>query len=137
MPHRVRRSDAPRGLAEAFIIGADFIGDGPVAMVLGDNIFYGYGLGSQLKDFADPDGGAVFAYHVADPERYGVVEFDTDMRALSIEEKPERPRSSFAVAGPLLLRQRGRLDRALDQAERRAASSRSPISTGSTSSAAS
>ncbi len=91
--------DAPRGLAEAFIIGADFIGDGPVAMVLGDNIFYGYGLGNQLKGYTDPDGGAVFAYHVADPERYGVVEFDERMQALSIEEKPERPRSRFAVVG--------------------------------------
>jgi len=91
--------DAPRGLAEAFIIGADFIGDGPVAMVLGDNIFYGYGLGNQLKGYTGADGGAVFAYHVADPERYGVVEFDADMRALSIEEKPERPRSRYAVVG--------------------------------------
>jgi glucose-1-phosphate thymidylyltransferase len=91
--------DAPRGLAEAFIIGADFIGDGPVAMVLGDNIFYGYGLGNQLKSYTDPGGGAVFAYHVADPERYGVVEFDADMQALSIEEKPERPRSRYAVVG--------------------------------------
>jgi glucose-1-phosphate thymidylyltransferase len=91
--------DAPRGLAEAFIIGADFIADGPVAMVLGDNIFYGYGLGSQLKGYTDPDGGAVFAYHVADPERYGVVEFGADKQALSIEEKPERPRSRYAVVG--------------------------------------
>ena len=91
--------DAPRGLAEAFIIGADFIGDGPVAMVLGDNIFYGYGLGNQLKGYRDPDGGAVFAYHVADPERYGVVEFDANMQALSIEEKPQRPRSRYAVVG--------------------------------------
>jgi glucose-1-phosphate thymidylyltransferase len=91
--------DAPRGLAEAFIIGADFIGDGPVAMVLGDNIFYGYGLGNQLKGYTDPEGGAVFAYHVADPERYGVVEFGADMQALSIEEKPERPRSRYAVVG--------------------------------------
>jgi glucose-1-phosphate thymidylyltransferase len=91
--------DAPRGLAEAFVIGADFIGDGPVAMVLGDNIFYGYGLGNQLKGYTDPDGGAVFAYHVADPERYGVVEFDANLQALSIEEKPERPRSRYAVVG--------------------------------------
>jgi glucose-1-phosphate thymidylyltransferase len=91
--------DAPRGLAEAFIIGADFIGDGPVAMVLGDNIFYGYGLGNQLKGYTDPEGGAVFAYHVADPERYGVVEFDDRMQALSIEEKPQRPRSRYAVVG--------------------------------------
>jgi len=90
---------APRGLAEAFIIGADFIADGPVAMVLGDNIFYGYGLGNQLKSYTDPDGGAVFAYHVADPERYGVVEFDANLQALSIEEKPEHPRSRYAVVG--------------------------------------
>jgi glucose-1-phosphate thymidylyltransferase len=91
--------EAPRGLAEAFIIGADFIADGPVAMVLGDNIFYGYGLGNQLKSYTDPDGGAVFAYHVADPERYGVVEFDANLQALSIEEKPEHPRSRYAVVG--------------------------------------
>jgi glucose-1-phosphate thymidylyltransferase len=91
--------ESPRGLAEAFTIGADFIGEEPVAMVLGDNIFYGYGLGNQLKSFTDPDGGAVFAYHVADPERYGVVEFDSEMRALTIEEKPERPRSRYAVVG--------------------------------------
>jgi glucose-1-phosphate thymidylyltransferase len=91
--------EAPRGLAEAFIIGADFIGDGPVAMVLGDNIFYGYGLGAQLKQLNDPDGGAVFAYHVADPERYGVVEFDADRRAVSIEEKPAQAKSNYAVVG--------------------------------------
>jgi glucose-1-phosphate thymidylyltransferase len=91
--------EEPRGLAEAFLIGAGFIGDQAVAMVLGDNIFYGYGLGNQLKAFTDPDGGAVFAYQVADPERYGVVEFDDGMRAVSIEEKPERPRSHFAVVG--------------------------------------
>ncbi len=68
-------------------------------MILGDNIFYGYGLGSQLKQLNDPDGGAVFAYHVADPERYGVVEFDAERNAISIEEKPERPRSNYAVVG--------------------------------------
>ena len=89
----------PRGLADAFIVGADFIGDDAVAMILGDNIFYGYGLGSQLKELTDPDGGAVFAYHVADPERYGVVEFDGDRRAVAIEEKPERPTSNYAVVG--------------------------------------
>jgi glucose-1-phosphate thymidylyltransferase len=89
----------PRGLADAFIVGAEFIADQAVAMVLGDNIFYGYGLGSQLKELTDPDGGAVFAYQVADPERYGVVEFDEGMNAISIEEKPERPRSRFAVVG--------------------------------------
>ena len=89
----------PRGLADAFIIGADFIGDDAVAMILGDNIFYGYGLGAQLKQLTDPDGGAVFAYHVADPERYGVVEFDGDRNAISIEEKPETPKSNYAVVG--------------------------------------
>jgi glucose-1-phosphate thymidylyltransferase len=91
--------EAPRGLADAFLIGAEFIGAGPVAMILGDNIFYGYGMGNQLKQHTDPDGGAVFAYHVADPERYGVVEFDEHMRAVSIEEKPARPRSNYAVVG--------------------------------------
>src|SRR3954447_6009317 len=91
--------DEPRGLADAFRVGAEFIGDRAVAMVLGDNIFYGYGLGNQLKELTEPDGGAVFAYHVADPERYGVVEFDEDMRAISIEEKPARPRSNYAVVG--------------------------------------
>jgi glucose-1-phosphate thymidylyltransferase len=89
----------PRGLADAFVLGADFIGGDAVAMILGDNIFYGYGLGTQLKELTDPDGGAVFAYHVADPERYGVVEFDGDRHAVSIEEKPERPKSSYAVVG--------------------------------------
>jgi glucose-1-phosphate thymidylyltransferase len=89
----------PRGLADAFIVGADFIGDDAVAMILGDNIFYGYGLGAQLKELTHPDGGAVFAYHVADPERYGVVEFDHLRRAVSIEEKPERPKSPYAVVG--------------------------------------
>ena len=91
--------ETPRGLADAFIIGADFIGDDAVAMILGDNIFYGYGLGAQLKELNDPDGGAVFAYHVADPERYGVVEFDGDRNAISIEEKPERAKSNYAVVG--------------------------------------
>ena len=90
----------PRGLAEAFIIGADFIGDDAVALILGDNIFYGHGLGAQLQARStDPDGGAVFAYHVRDPERYGVVEFDADGRAVSIEEKPARPKSNYAVVG--------------------------------------
>ena len=91
--------ETPRGLADAFILGAGFIGDDAVAMILGDNIFYGYGLGAQLKELTDPDGGAVFAYHVADPERYGVVEFDDHRHAVSIEEKPERPKSNYAVVG--------------------------------------
>ena len=89
----------PRGLADAFLIGADHIGGDAVAMILGDNIFYGYGLGAQLKQFTEPDGGAVFAYHVADPERYGVVEFDGDFNAVSIEEKPTLPKSNYAVVG--------------------------------------
>ena len=91
--------ETPRGLADAFIIGADFIGGDAVAMILGDNIFYGYGLGAQLKQLNDPDGGAVFAYHVADPERYGVVEFDERSHAVSIEEKPDDPKSNYAVVG--------------------------------------
>ena len=89
----------PRGLADAFLIGADFIGSDAVAMILGDNIFYGYGLGAQLKQHTTPAGGAVFAYHVADPERYGVVEFDSEHRAVSIEEKPDAPKSNYAVVG--------------------------------------
>jgi glucose-1-phosphate thymidylyltransferase len=90
---------APNGLAEAFRIGKPFIGDDKVALVLGDNIFYGQDFGEQLKKYTDVDGGAVFAYHVADPERYGVVEFDPSGRALSIEEKPQQPKSDFAVVG--------------------------------------
>jgi glucose-1-phosphate thymidylyltransferase len=90
---------APEGLAQAFIIGASFIGDGKVALVLGDNIFYGPGLGSQLKQFTDVDGGAVFAYWVAEPSAYGVVEFDASGRAISLEEKPAEPRSNYAVPG--------------------------------------
>jgi glucose-1-phosphate thymidylyltransferase len=91
--------ETPRGLADAFIVGAGFIGDDAVAMILGDNIFYGYGLGAQLKELTHPDGGAVFAYHVADPERYGVVEFDGERNAVSIEEKPAEPKSNYAVVG--------------------------------------
>jgi glucose-1-phosphate thymidylyltransferase len=90
---------APEGLAQAFIIGANFIGDGKVALVLGDNIFYGPGLGSQLQQFTDVDGGAVFAYWVAEPSAYGVVEFDPSGRAISLEEKPAEPRSHYAVPG--------------------------------------
>jgi len=89
----------PNGLAQAFVLGADFVGDDAAALVLGDNIFYGHGLGTTLKRFGDIDGAAVFAYHVANPSDYGVVEFDADCRALSIEEKPARPKSSYAVPG--------------------------------------
>ncbi|MEJ2578966.1 MAG: glucose-1-phosphate thymidylyltransferase RfbA [Kineosporiaceae bacterium] len=89
----------PEGLAQAFLIGADFIGDEKVALALGDNIFYGTGLGTALRNRTDVDGGQVFAYHVANPQAYGVVEFDTDGRVLSIEEKPARPRSNYAVPG--------------------------------------
>ncbi len=90
---------SPDGLAQAFIIGADFIGDDSVALVLGDNIFYGRGLGTSLKGNAELKGGQVFAYHVTEPSAYGVVEFDDDGTVLSIEEKPERPKSSYAVPG--------------------------------------
>ncbi|MEO5579897.1 MAG: glucose-1-phosphate thymidylyltransferase RfbA [Gemmatimonadaceae bacterium] len=90
----------PEGLAQAFIIGADFIGDGPAALILGDNLFFGQGLPEQLQRVASKsDGATIFAYHVKDPERYGVVDFDSAGRAQSIEEKPARPRSSYAVVG--------------------------------------
>ncbi|MGN6445486.1 glucose-1-phosphate thymidylyltransferase RfbA [Amnibacterium sp.] len=89
----------PNGLAQAFVIGADFIGDDTVALVLGDNIFYGDGLGTQLRRYRDLDGGAIFAYWVADPNRYGVVEFDATGKAISLEEKPAHPKSNFAVPG--------------------------------------
>lgn len=90
---------SPDGLAQAFTIGADFIGDDKVALVLGDNLLYGPGLGTQLKRYADVDGGAVFAYWVAEPSAYGVVEFDGDGRAVSLEEKPVAPKSNYAVPG--------------------------------------
>ncbi|HSX27209.1 MAG TPA: glucose-1-phosphate thymidylyltransferase RfbA [Patescibacteria group bacterium] len=91
--------DEPRGLADAFIVGADFIGEDKVCLILGDNIFYGVGFGEQLEKNADPDGGIIFAYHTATPERLGVVEFDGNMRAISIEEKPEKPKSSYGIPG--------------------------------------
>ncbi len=90
---------SPDGLAQAFILGADFIGPDPVALVLGDNIFHGSGMGTLLREKANPDGAVVFAYQVHDPERYGVVEFDRDFRVLSIEEKPAQPKSNYAVPG--------------------------------------
>ncbi len=89
----------PNGLAQAFVIGEKFIGGDKVALILGDNIFYSSGLAHLLQTSSDPDGGIVFAYHVQDPERYGVVEFDSDHRAVSIEEKPPHPKSSYAVPG--------------------------------------
>ncbi len=90
---------SPDGLAQAFIIGEEFIGDDKVALILGDNIFHGHGFGDSLKKCVDPDGGIVFAYKVSDPERYGVVEFDADFKALSVEEKPVKPKSDYAVVG--------------------------------------
>jgi glucose-1-phosphate thymidylyltransferase len=89
----------PNGLAQAFVIGADFIGKDSVALVLGDNIFYGAGLGEQLAKNTQPAGGIVYAYHVSDPERYGVVEFDDEKKVISIEEKPTKPKSNYAVPG--------------------------------------
>ncbi|MDE6112415.1 MAG: glucose-1-phosphate thymidylyltransferase RfbA [Bacteroidales bacterium] len=91
--------EVPNGLAQAFVLGADFIGTDDVALVLGDNIFYGAGMGRLLQANTKPDGGVVFAYHVSDPERYGVVEFNEEMQAVSIEEKPAHPKSNFAVPG--------------------------------------
>jgi glucose-1-phosphate thymidylyltransferase len=93
------KQEVPNGLAQAFVIGEKFIGKDKVSLVLGDNIFYGTGLGRMLKYFNDPDGGVVLAYHVSDPERYGVVEFDADGKAISIEEKPKKPKSNYAIPG--------------------------------------
>jgi glucose-1-phosphate thymidylyltransferase len=91
--------EVPNGLAQAFVIGKSFIGKDKVALILGDNIFYGVGMDALLKENNDPEGGVVYAYHVSDPERYGVVEFDDKMNAVSIEEKPKNPKSNFAVPG--------------------------------------
>lgn len=91
--------EIPNGLAQAFVIGEEFIGDDKVALILGDNIFYGVGMDALLKENNNPVGGVVYAYHVSDPERYGVVEFDEEMCAVSIEEKPKQPKSNFAVPG--------------------------------------
>lgn len=93
------RQEVPNGLAQAFVIGENFIGSDKVCLILGDNIFYGSGLEKTLRECTNPDGGIIFAYHVADPERYGVVEFDANKRALSIEEKPRQPKSNYAVPG--------------------------------------
>ena len=90
---------APEGLAQAFVLGASFIGSDSVALVLGDNIFHGVGLGTSLSEHSDVEGGLIFAYHVSNPEAYGVVEFDANMKAVSIEEKPTKPRSNYAVPG--------------------------------------
>jgi glucose-1-phosphate thymidylyltransferase len=94
-----KQQDQPRGLADAFIVGEEFIGTDKVAMVLGDNIFYSSSLEDNLKDYTNPDGGIVFGYQVADPERYGVVDFDEQGNVTSIEEKPPQPKSNYAVTG--------------------------------------
>jgi len=91
--------EIPNGLAQAFVLGEEFIGNDSVALILGDNIFYGGDLSKNLQEQVNPDGGVVFAYHVSDPERYGVVEFDSEMNAISIEEKPTKPKSNYAVPG--------------------------------------
>ena len=93
------KQEVPNGLAQAFVIGEKFIGNDSVALVLGDNIFYGSGFSKMLQDAANPSGAVIFAYPVSDPERYGVVEFDADFNALSIEEKPDQPKSNYAVPG--------------------------------------
>jgi glucose-1-phosphate thymidylyltransferase len=93
------KQEVPNGLAQAFVIGEEFIGNDKVALVLGDNIFYSTGLAKLLQDNNNPDGGVIFAYHVSDPHRYGVVEFDDSLRAVSIEEKPQQPKSNYAVPG--------------------------------------
>jgi glucose-1-phosphate thymidylyltransferase len=93
------KQEVPNGLAQAFVIGESFIGKDNAALILGDNIFYSTGLAKLLQQNSDPDGGVIFAYHVSDPERYGVVEFDKNMKAISIEEKPKQPKSNYAVPG--------------------------------------
>lgn len=99
MKFSYKAQEEANGLAQAFVIGEEFIGDDKVALVLGDNIFYGSTMDDTLKEHTDPDGGVVFAYHVNDPERYGVVEFDDEFNAISIVEKPKNPKSNYAVPG--------------------------------------
>lgn len=94
-----KEQKVPNGLAQAFVIGEEFIGNDKCALILGDNIFYGSGLDKLLKENNNPDGGVIYAYHVSDPERYGVVEFDENKKAVSIEEKPAKPKSNYAVPG--------------------------------------
>lgn len=94
-----KEQPSPDGLAQAFILGEEFIGNDKVALILGDNIFYGHRFGQSLKSCTDPDGGIIFAYPVSDPKRYGVVEFDENMKAISVEEKPENPKSNYALVG--------------------------------------
>ena len=118
-------STSPTGLAQAFVLGADHVGNDSAALVLGDNIFYGPGMGAQLRRHVDPDGGAVFAYHVSNPRAYGVVEFDEEFNALSIEEKPEKPKSNYAVPG-LYFYDNDVVEIAATSSRVRAASTRSP-----------
>jgi len=99
MKFKYKVQEVPNGLAQAFVLGEEFIGNDAASLILGDNIFYGNGLSKQLQQIKNPKGGEIFAYHVSDPERYGVVEFDKNMKAISIEEKPQKPKSSYAVPG--------------------------------------
>ncbi len=99
MNFQYKIQEVPNGLAQAFVLGEEFIGNDSAALILGDNIFYGTGLPAQLQQIKDPQGGIIFAYHVSDPERYGVVEFDQNMKAISIEEKPQKAKSNYAVPG--------------------------------------
>lgn len=99
MNFQYKVQEVPNGLAQAFVLGEEFIGNDSAALILGDNIFYGTGLPKKLQQIKDPQGGIIFAYHVSDPERYGVVEFNEDMKAVSIEEKPAKPKSNYAVPG--------------------------------------
>ena len=124
---------SPDGLAQAFVIGEDFIGDDSVALVLGDNIFHGTGLGTSLQKNTTVQGATIFAYHVADPKAYGVVEFDDDFTAVSIEEKPAAPEVELRGARPVLLRQRRRARSPRPSSRAPAASSRSRPSTSATS----